>query len=160
VPTALSSRSKGDGSPNPPTNGAANLKIIDIRDLWSAANGSDDSCWVASDQGRDYTPTCSSGSYTDTVVSAASAIGLARRFTVSPDGQTLFVSLQDFDSHFKSNGGSSWQLEGLYEDGFNELRPGDPSKCYAYDEASGLSISTNGCASFSEGTAASRRAGS
>jgi hypothetical protein len=28
------------------------------------------------------------------------------------------------------------------------------------DEASGLSISTNGCASFSGGTAASRRAGS
>lgn len=141
----------GDGSANPPVNFAANLKIIDLRDLWTAANGSDDACWVASDQGLDYTPTCSSGSYNDTVVSASAATGLARRFTVSPDGKTLLVSLQDFDSHFTSNGGSSWDLQPLYEDGFNELRPGDPSICYAYDEASGLSISTNGCASFSGG---------
>ncbi|HEY6324994.1 MAG TPA: hypothetical protein VIW73_00580 [Candidatus Cybelea sp.] len=141
----------GDGSANPPVNGAANLKIIDLRDIWTAANGGDDACWVASDQGLDYTPTCSGGSYNDTVVSASASTGLARRFTVSPDGKTLLVSLQDFDSHFTSNGGSSWSLQPLYEDGFNELRPGDPSACYAYDEASGLSISTNGCASFSGG---------
>jgi photosystem II stability/assembly factor-like uncharacterized protein len=141
----------GDGSPNPPVTFAANLKIIDLRDIWTAAKGADDACWVASDQGLDYTPTCSSGSYNDTVVSAAAATGLARRFTVSPDGQTVLVSLQDFDSHLTSNGGSSWSLEPLYEDGFNELRPGSPKVCYAYDEASGLSISTNGCTSFSGG---------
>jgi hypothetical protein len=139
----------GDGSANPRINPAANLKIIDLRNVWPSANGGDDACWIASDQGLDYTPTCSSGSYNDKVVTASSATGLARRFTVSPDGNTLLVSLQDFDSHFTSNGGSSWHIEGLYEDGFNELRPGDSSKCYAYDEASGLSISTNGCASFS-----------
>jgi hypothetical protein len=139
----------GDGSANPPVNGAANLKIIDLRNIWASANGADDACWIASDQGLDYAPTCSSGSYNDKVVSASAAIGLARRFTVSPDGQTLLVSLQDFDSHLTTNGGSSWRIEGLYEDGFNELRPGDPSVCYAYDEASGLSISTNGCSSFS-----------
>jgi hypothetical protein len=140
----------GDGSPNPPVTSAANLKIIDLRDVWTAANGSDDACWIGSDQGLDYAPTCSSGSYNDQVVSAASATGLARRFTVSPDGQSLLVSLQDFDSSFTSSGGSTWNIDSnLYEDGFNELRPGDPSICYAYDEASGLSISTNGCSSFS-----------
>jgi hypothetical protein len=58
--------------------------------------------------------------------------------------------LQDFDSHITTNSGSSWSINfGLYEDGFNELRPGNPSACYAYDEASGLSISSNGCVSFS-----------
>lgn len=143
----------GDGSPNPPVNGAANLKTIDVRDVWTVANGSDDACWVATDQGLDYAPTCSSGSYSDTVVSASAAIGLARRFTVSPDQKTLLVSLQDFDSHLTTNGGTNWSVEGLYEDGFNELRPGDPSACYAYDEASGLSISTNGCVSFSSSNA-------
>jgi len=138
----------GDGSPNPPITFAANLKIIDLRDIWTMANESDDACWVASDQGLDYTPTCSSGTYGDTVVSAPASIGLARRFTVSPDGKTILTSLQDFGSHYTTNGGSNWSLQPLYEDGFNELRPGDPSVCYAYDEAAGLSISTNGCASF------------
>jgi photosystem II stability/assembly factor-like uncharacterized protein len=141
----------GDGSANPPVNGSANLKIIDIRNLWTAANGNDDACWVASDQGLDYTPACTSGNYTDTVVSASAAIGLARRFTVANNGKTVFASLQDFDSHYTSNGGSSWSLEPFYEDGFNELRPGNSNYCYAYDEASGLSRSTNGCASFSGG---------
>jgi hypothetical protein len=141
----------GDGSENPPVSQAANLKIIDLRDVWTVANGSDDACWIASDQGLDYEPTCSSGNSNDTVVSASSATGLARRFTVSPDGKTLLVSLQDFDSHVTTNGGSTWTLDGnLYEDGFNALRPGDASTCYAYDEASGLTVSNNGCLSFSE----------
>ena len=141
----------GDGSPNPPITQAANLKVIDLRNIWTVANGSDDACWIASDQGLDYEPTCSSGNYNDTVVSASASTGLARRFTVSPNGQTLLVSLQDFDSHLTTNGGSSWTPDfNLYEDGFNELRPGDSSVCYAYDEASGLTISTNGCVSYSE----------
>jgi hypothetical protein len=141
----------GNGSSNPPITQAANLKVIDLRDIWTSANGSDDACWIASDQGLDYEPTCSSGNYNDTVVSASVATGLARRFTVSPNGQTLMVSLQDFDSHLTTNGGSSWTANfNLYEDGFNELRPGDPSICYAYDEASGLTISTNGCVTYSE----------
>ncbi len=141
----------GDGSPNPPVTQAANLKVIDLRNVWTSANGSDDACWIASDQGLDYEPTCSSGYFNDSVVSGPSATGLARRFTVSPDGKTLLVSLQDFDSHVTTNGGSTWTVDGeLYEDGFNELRPGDPSVCYAYDEASGLTVSNNGCVSFSE----------
>ena len=138
----------GDGTPNPPVNRAAGLKVIDVRNVWTIANGSDDACWVASDQGLDYAPQCSSGTYNDKVVSAPAATGLARRFTVSPDGKTLLVSLQDFDSHITTNGGTTWSAVGLYEDGFNELRPGNPNACYAYDEASGLSISTNGCTSF------------
>lgn len=141
----------GDGSPNPPVTQAANLKVIDLRNVWTSANGSDDACWIASDQGLDYEPTCSSGYFNDSVVSGPSATGLARRFTVSPDGKTLLVSLQDFDSHVTTDGGSTWTVDGnLYEDGFNELRPGDPSVCYAYDEASGLTVSNNGCVSFSE----------
>jgi hypothetical protein len=141
----------GDGSPNPPAHNAANLSIVDLRDVWTFPNGGDDACWIASDQGLDYEPTCSAYSrqLNDTVVSASSATGLARRFTVSPNGKALLVSLQDFGSHFTSNGGSTWSLDNnLYEDGFNELRPGNPSVCYAYDEASGLSVSTDGCASF------------
>jgi hypothetical protein len=141
----------GDGSENPPVTQAADLKVIDLRDVWTTANGSDDACWIASDQGLDYAPTCSSGNYNDSIVSASAATGLARRFTVSPSGKAVLVSLQDFDSEVTTNGGSTWTLEnGLYEDGFNELRPGDPSVCYAYDEASGLSVSNDGCVSFSE----------
>ncbi len=139
----------GDGSANPPVSQGANLSIIDLRDIWTTPNGSDDACWIASDQGLDYEPTCSSGNFNDKIVSATSSTGLARRFTVSPDGKSLLVSLQDFDSHLTTNGGSSWSVNFLYEDGFNELRPGDPSMCYAYDEAYGLSISSNGCVSFS-----------
>lgn len=138
----------GDGSPNPPVNQAANLKVIDVRDVWTLANGSDDACYIASDQGLDYAPTCSSGAYNDVVLSAPAAIGLARRFVVTPDRKTVLASLQDFNSHLTTNGGSTWNVTGLYEDGFNELRPGNPSACYAYDEASGLSISADGCVSF------------
>ncbi len=139
----------GDGSSDPPITGAANLKVIDVRNVWPVANGSDDACFVASDQGLDYTQTCSSGSYSDSIVTAAASTGLARRFTVSPNGKTLMVSIQDFDSHRTTNGGQTWSLTNFYEDGFNELRPGDPSACYVYDEASGLSISSDGCLSFS-----------
>jgi hypothetical protein len=139
----------GDGSPNPPISGAANLKVIDLRNVWTAAKGADDACWIASDQGLDYAPTCSSGQYSDSIVTSQAATGLARRFTVSPDGKTLLVSIQDFDSERTGNGGEEWTGENLYEDGFNELRPGDANVCYAYDEASGLSISSNGCATFS-----------
>ena len=142
----------GDGSPNPQAHPAANLSVIDVRNVWVHPNGSDDACWIASDQGLDYESTCSGhGSrLNDTVVSAPSATGLARRFTVSPDGKALLVSLQDFGSHFTGDGGSTWRLDNaLYEDGFNELRPGTPSVCYSYDEASGLSVSNDGCASFS-----------
>lgn len=142
----------GDGSPSPKVHSAANLSVIDVRDVWTLPNGADDACWIASDQGLDYEPACSTyhyGRFDDTVVSAPSATGLARRFTLSPDGKTLLVSLQDFGSHYTRDGGATWHLDNtLYEDGFNELRPGDPNVCYAYDEASGLSASTNGCASY------------
>jgi photosystem II stability/assembly factor-like uncharacterized protein len=139
----------GDGSPNPHVTGAASLKIVDLRNIWTEPKGNEDACWIASDQGLDYAPSCASGNYNDRVVTAAAATGLARRFTVSPDGKTLMVSLQDFGSHLTINGGSSWKLAPLYEDGFNELRPGNAKMCYAYDEASGLSISSNGCITFS-----------
>jgi photosystem II stability/assembly factor-like uncharacterized protein len=141
----------GDGSPNPVPSPASNLSVIDLRNIWTIANGGDDACWIASDQGLDYEPTCSthSNGLNDRVVSSTSATGLARRFSVSPNGRTLLVSLQDFSSHLTTDGGMSWKPMNLYEDGFNELRPGDPSVCYAYDEATGLSRSTNGCVSFS-----------
>jgi len=142
----------GDGSPNPQVHNAAYLSVIDVRDIWTLPNGSDDACWVASDQGLDYEPTCSKydyGHFNDTVVSAAAAIGLARRFTVSPDGTRLLTSLQDFGSHSTSDGGKTWTLNNnLYEDGFNELRPGDSNVCYAYDEAWGLSVSADGCVRY------------
>jgi photosystem II stability/assembly factor-like uncharacterized protein len=139
----------GDGSPNPEAFNAANLSIIDLRNVWTSPNGADDACWIASDQGLDYEPTCSSSSgYNDHVVSASSSTGLARRFALAPGGKTLLVSMQDFNSHLTTDGGKTWNVDGLYEDGFNELRPGDPSVCYAYDEADDLSMSTDGCQSF------------
>ena len=141
----------GNGSAQPKANQAANLSVIDIRNIWTVANGNDDACWVASDQGLDYEPACSlySKHFNDRVVSSTVAAGLARRFTVSPDGSTIVVSLQDFSSHRTSDGGSTWAPKySLYEDGFNELQPGNPSTCYSYDEASGLGVSTDGCSTY------------
>jgi hypothetical protein len=140
------------GTTSPAVRYAAPLRVIDIRDIWPVANGKDDACWVASDQGLDYEPSCSRQSYhyNDAVVSAHTSIGLARRFTVSPDGRTLMVSLQDFNSHVTFDGGATWEQSRayLYEDGFNELRPGNPHVCYAYDEAWGIRISTDGCRTY------------
>ncbi len=141
------------GQKDPPLRKASNLQVVDLRDLWVSANGSDDACWIASDQGLDYEPRCSTYNrqgFDDTVYSKTMAIGLARHFTVSSDGETLLVSLQDFSSHLTRNAGRTWNLAAygeLYEDGFNELRPGDPSVCYVYDEYA-LRISTDGCLSF------------
>ena len=143
----------GDGRKDPPLRMASNLQVVDLRDLWVYANGADDGCWIASDQGLDYQPQCSTyrqNQFDDTVYTKTLAIGLARHFTVSPDGSTLLISLQDFSSHLTRDGGHTWQLDSggvLYEDGFNELRPGNPSICYVYDEV-GLRISTNGCVTF------------
>lgn len=139
-------------SVNPPAASAANISVIDIRNIWTYPGGSDDLCWIASDQGLDRVPNCSkySGAPSDRVVSSTVATGLARRFAVTPNGKTVLASLQDFDSHITFNGGSTWYLASgqLYEDGFNELRPGNPNYCYAYDEANGLQVSSDGCASF------------
>lgn len=143
----------GDGSASPAYANAANLSVIDIRNIWPVANGSDDACWIASDQGLDYEPTCSlhvRGHFNDTVLSSSVATGLARRFTVSPDDRTLMVSLQDFNSHYTTNGGRTWTVTNyLYEDGFNELSPANARTCYGYDESVGFSFSTDGCQHYS-----------
>jgi photosystem II stability/assembly factor-like uncharacterized protein len=145
----------GDGSPRSPLIGVTNLSVIDIRDIWVSPNGSDDRCWIASDQGLDDVPACSvySNPPADDVVSKTVATGLARRFALSPNGRTVVVSLQDFDSHTTFNGGASWTEDTaraffLYEDGFNELQPGNPSICYAFDEASGFQVSDDGCHTY------------
>jgi photosystem II stability/assembly factor-like uncharacterized protein len=145
----------GDGSERAPLLGITNLSVIDIRNIWVTPNGNDDRCWVASDQGLDDVPACSSffTSPRDDVVSKTVATGLARRFALSPNSQTMVVSLQDFDSHTSFNGGASWTEDTttafyLYEDGFNELQPGNPRVCYAFDEASGFQVSSDGCHAY------------
>jgi hypothetical protein len=97
-------------------------------------------------------PNCSTPAQStqDNVVSSSIAMGLARHFAISPNGTTLFVSLQDFDSHISFDGGGSWAETNYYEDGFNELRPGNPNVCYVLDEAVGLNVSTDGCRSFAK----------
>lgn len=144
----------GDGSPSPPLIGNTNLSVIDIRNVWVEPNGQDDRCWIASDQGLDDVPACSTYSRTpvDDVVSKTVATGLARRFTVSPNGRTLVVSLQDFDSHETFDEGATWSADtkdfSLYEDGFNELQPGNSKICYVLDEATGFKVSTDGCHTY------------
>ncbi|HTU81364.1 MAG TPA: hypothetical protein VMF61_04495 [Candidatus Acidoferrales bacterium] len=143
---------EADGAPKAEVSPAANLSVIDIRDVWPVANGADDACWVASDQGLTYESRCSLHDgkvFNDDVVTKTVASGLARRFAISPDGRFLVTSLQDFESHETFDGGKTWHVkDALYEDGFNELQPGNPHNCYAYDEANGLSVSTNGCVKY------------
>jgi hypothetical protein len=146
----------GNGATNAPLLGFANLSVIDIRDIWTTPNGTDDRCWIASDQGLDEVRACSTPSNlpADDVVSKTVATGLARRFALSPNGRTLVTSLQDFDSHTSFNGGVSWREDTrknffLYEDGFNELQPGKSNVCYAFDEASGFQVSRDGCHTYS-----------
>jgi hypothetical protein len=143
-----------EGSPKLVAYAAAPISVIDVRDLWISPGKTDDNCTLASDQGLDRVTNCSTPGRTplDTVVSSSIAMGLARHFAISPNGTTLFVSLQDFDSHISFDGGSTWSETNYYEDGFNELRPGNPSVCYVLDEAVGLSVSNDGCHSFAKST--------
>ncbi|HZY98234.1 MAG TPA: hypothetical protein VFE36_01540 [Candidatus Baltobacteraceae bacterium] len=144
-----------DGTANPSMQLAANVSVIDLRDIWTFPNGGDDRCWIASDQGLDDVPACSkfSRSRNDDVASKTVATGLARRFAISQNGRTIVVSLQDFDSHVTHDGGSHWRelasrQFALYEDGFNEIQPGNPNVCYAFDEASGFLVSNDGCTTY------------
>ncbi len=144
-----------DGASRPTVGVAASLSVIDVRNVWTFPNGSDDRCWVASDQGLDDVPACSKYSRypNDDVASKPMATGLARRFAISPDGKTIVTSLQDFNSHVTHDGGSHWteltsRAFALYEDGFNELQPGNPKVCYAFDEASGFLVSNDGCTTY------------
>jgi hypothetical protein len=138
----------GSGTRNPHMYAGPGLHVFDLRDVWPTANGSDDACWIAADQGLDYEPTCSGSSLNDIVVSGGVASGLARRLAVSPNGETILTSVQDFGGFLTTDGGTDWSGADLEEDAFVELRPGDPSICYAYNEIAGLAESTNGCASF------------
>ncbi|HEY1976902.1 MAG TPA: hypothetical protein VGG89_10175 [Candidatus Baltobacteraceae bacterium] len=152
------------GATRPTVAVAASLSIIDVRNVWTFPNGKDDRCWVASDQGLDDVPACSaySRSPNDDVVTKTVATGLARRFAISPDGRTIVASLQDFDSHVTHDAGAHWteltsRSFALYEDGFNELEPGNPSVCYAFDEASGLLVSYDGCTTYGSPSAAAAK---
>jgi hypothetical protein len=147
-----------EGKPKPAAYAAAATSVIDIRDLWIEGAGTDDTCTLASDQGLDRVPNCSTPSRypQDKVVSASIAMGLARHFAISPTGTTLFVSLQDFDSHISFDGGGSWAETNFYEDGFNEMRPGNPNVCYVLDEAYGLSVSNDACHTFARPSTAQR----
>jgi hypothetical protein len=154
----------GDGSHYAPLLGSTNLSVIDIRDIWVSPNGKDDRCWIASDQGLDDVPACSTyfSSPQDDVVSKTVATGLARRFALSPNGRTLVVSLQDFDSHTTFDAGTTWTEDTakgffLYEDGFNELQPGNPNVCYAFDEASGFQVSADGCHTYVSPSATAKK---
>ncbi|MBV8155146.1 MAG: hypothetical protein JOY98_12035 [Candidatus Eremiobacteraeota bacterium] len=123
----------------------------DIRDLWLLPNGRDDACYLATDQGLAYVTACSK--YTKAYIYSylsRSTSSLARHFAISPDGTTILSSFQDWDSAFTTKGAGGWRFQrfGLYEDGFNELRPGNPSVCYVYDEAGGLHVSIDGCRTF------------
>ncbi|HKE35875.1 MAG TPA: hypothetical protein VKB39_00485, partial [Candidatus Baltobacteraceae bacterium] len=95
-----------DGSAQPAMQLAANVSVIDLRNVWTYPDGGDDRCWIASDQGLDDVPQCSTFRRTrnDDVASKTMATGLARRFAISPNGQTIVVSLQDFDSHVTHDG--------------------------------------------------------
>jgi photosystem II stability/assembly factor-like uncharacterized protein len=135
---------------------AANLSIIDLRDIWVTGGKTDDTCTIASDQGLDKVPACSTPTHQpqDSVVSSSIAMGLVRHFAISPNASTILASLQDFDSHVTFDGGKTWREWPFYEDGFNELRPGNPNYCYVLDEAAGLSVSADGCRTFAQPTAA------
>jgi hypothetical protein len=145
-----------EGPPKIAAYQAAPISVIDVRDLWITAGATDDTCTIASDQGLDRVPHCSRPGRApqDEVVSASIAMGLARHFAISPSGATLFVSLQDFDSHISFDAGGTWYETNYYEDGFNELRPGNPNVCYVLDEAVGLSVSNDGCHTFAKPTSA------
>ncbi|HVA28542.1 MAG TPA: hypothetical protein VNF68_10200, partial [Candidatus Baltobacteraceae bacterium] len=139
----------GDGSTSPTPIYANVLSVIDVRNIWVAATPSGEACWVASDQGLDRVASCYSAvTPNDAIVSAPIAMGLARRIAISPDGTLMLVSLQDFDDHVTFDGGTSWHEQpSLYEDGFDELRPGNVNACYHYDET-GFYASSDGCHTF------------
>ena len=147
---------RADGAASPTPSPAANLSVGDLRNVWTQANGKDDACWIAADQGIDYEPTCSTvlgqpynPLRNDVVVSGSMAIGLARFFAVSPDRKTIMSSLQDYFSFVTFDGGKTWQRNQLLsEDGFNEIAPGNPRVCYAFDENNGLTVSTDGCHTY------------
>ena len=144
---------KGDGSANPSIGQAANDYGVDTRDLWVTANGSDDACYIASDQGLIYTSACSTGTYKQIQYLGGGFLSsLARRFVVTPDQKTIFTSLQDYGSFYTKNGLPGWTYSraGLYEDGYNELRPGNPNVCFVIDEATGFRVSQDGCVSYAK----------
>jgi photosystem II stability/assembly factor-like uncharacterized protein len=141
---------EGTGTTAPRVNYTKELTIADIRDIWTQPNGKDDACWIASDQGLVFVSACSKHKTgADVWLTGPIGIGLARHFAISPDGQTILASLQDLSSHVSFDGGKKWVPDfSLYEDGFNEFRPGNPSACYVLDEDLGFSISTDGCKTF------------
>lgn len=141
----------GNGSPTSRiTDGA--FTGADVRNIWPVANGADDACYQASDQGLIYISACSkfvkNGSGVE--LSAEASNLLDRHFLISPNGRTIVDTPQDWDAFWTQSGGKSWRYNQsfAYEDAFNELRPGDPKVCYSYDEASGLRISVNGCSTY------------
>lgn len=153
-----------DGAPSPQQSPAASLSVGDLRDIWTQANGKDDACFIAADQGLDYAPTCSKSPgkagnplRNDTVLTGSMAIGLGRFFAVSPDQKTILTSMQDYFSFVTFDAGKTWQRNQLLsEDGFNEMQPGNPKVCYAFDEYSGLTVSTDGCHTYSNFSTKSR----
>ncbi|WP_155033843.1 hypothetical protein [Burkholderia pseudomallei] len=133
----------GDGS-NSPTYVDLNVGL-DVRRIYVNANpsGTNDTCWIASDQGLHMSNDCAAPNSTWLSLNGAMMTHLITGFAVSSDSANLVAMIQDYSGAYSNNGGAQWNDLGQAEDGVAAFNPANPQRCYVLD--SGLLVSSDGC---------------
>ncbi len=132
-----------DGGTSPKYTGVS--MGVDTREIRVELNaaGSDDRCYVGSDQGLFVLDPCSTSS---------SLVGLTPKlytgwitgFAVSSDGKSIIAMIQDYSAYASNDAGLTWHGLPPGEDGSAAFSPTDPLRCYGVN--GGLYVSTDGCA--------------
>lgn len=112
------------------------------------AAGTDDQCWVASDQGLFSSSTCSARTNpTGSALTVGLINYLVTDFALTSSGNGAVVQLQDYGSTATADGGSTWTSAHDGEDGAAAVNPGNDNWCYSWTRRS-----TTGCNSFTATT--------
>ncbi len=126
----------------------------DVRELYLMPNaqGTDDRCLVASDQGIAVADTCSVAGSTVTGLGAGLSTNLIHDFAVTPDGKTVLAVVQDAVGVVTIDGGQTWsRTPGIFEVAHVAIDPADPQNCYAINTI-GMNVmrSVDGCHRFAQ----------
>lgn len=113
--------------------------------------GTDDQCWVATDQGLFYSNTCSvNANNPGQGLTAGLENYLVTDFALTKSGTGAIVQLQDYSSTATADSGATWTRGGSFEDGAAAVNPGNDNWCYSFQN--GLSRSSTGCNAFHAST--------
>ena len=142
-----------DGNPNPIIHYGAQPYGVDMRYIVVAKSdtNTDDACYLLEDQGLFYALHCTTGTAPGLADNVPDT--LAYDVKIDASGKNAIVPLQDNSAASSTDGGKSWHYNNAAyggEGGEAAIDPFNTTHCYYAHPDSGLWMSTDSCATFSQ----------